>query len=85
MREIKHGSNVAPIDRTREKRPARMPNQVRILVILDRSGSMKAHEGTVVENLRAFFGMLRKGLPAGSQGLVTLTPYGPITGFWPRG
>jgi hypothetical protein len=37
---------------------------------------MKPHEQQVVENLRAFFAQLRKGLPIGSECLLTLTQFG---------
>jgi len=76
MCDIKNTGNVEPIDRTREKQPARTSNQVRIVVVMDRSASMKPHEKTVVESLRNFFASLRGGLPKGLQGLVTLTQFG---------
>jgi hypothetical protein len=76
MSDIKYTSNVEPIDRAGEKRPSRTPNQVRVVIILDRSGSMKPHEVRVVESLHGFLAMLREGLPAGSQALLTLTQFG---------
>src|SRR5215471_10599920 len=75
MPDTQYTSNVKPIDRGREKRPARTPNQVRILVVLDRSASMKPHEARVVESLGAFFALLRKGLPSRSECLLTLTQF----------
>jgi hypothetical protein len=76
MSDIQYSSNVESIHRAREKRPSTIPNQVRLVVILDRSGSMKPHEQKVVESLRGFFAMLHKGLPVGSQCLLTLTQFG---------
>jgi hypothetical protein len=69
MREVH--SDVEPIDRVRERHLRGMPNQVRILGILDKSGSMKPHEGRVIESLRAFLIKVHEELPAGSQALLT--------------
>jgi hypothetical protein len=75
MSEARFSSNnVESIDRARERRPIRM-HQVRLVLVLDRSASMKPHEALVIEKLRDFFLELRRNLPAGTECLVTMSQF----------
>ena len=66
--------NVASINQLREKRPALSSNQVRVLLLLDRSASMKGHEEGVMTELRSFLGGLRSAFP-GAHCLLTLVQF----------
>jgi hypothetical protein len=71
--------NVESIDSPREKRPGatvgHVGSEVRTILLLDRSSSMKGNEEQVINGLREFFAHLQSSFPS-SHLLLTLVEFG---------
>jgi hypothetical protein len=65
---------IKPIDHLRENSLGRTAEQIRVLLLLDRSGSMKGHEDRVITEVGKFLASVRATFP-GSQCLLTLVQF----------